>query len=220
MIAGLPGLAPDPVADLPRFTTAFVAVSGAAALQDVAIDALRCAPCPMKSEASATVSCLPAPGSTGGGWLGHALHRVGLGQAHSGLRRLAPGAVWTITLLGAGGRPSAGHPESLRRGALPAPSSTPCERWGSGRSGPPSPWPTCPPGPWPPDWRWPRWRSSPASPMTKWPRWACSGHRVRRSVLGGWIPIGWATVACWPSTSCSHRFPLSHWRRPWTRRDG
>lgn len=105
MIAGLLAAGTlDPVADLPRFTTVFVAVSGAAALQDVAIDALAVRTLP-DDERGLGNGLMFA-----GAWIGQAVGGSGMlyiasasGQGLTpayGVLAILVGAVWTVTLFG------------------------------------------------------------------------------------------------------------------------
>ena len=94
----------DPVAQLPRFTTAFVAVSAAAALQDVAIDALAVRTLPEEERGLGNGLMFA------GAWIGQAIGGSGMLYVASATGRgLDPaypllavlvGAVWTTTLLG------------------------------------------------------------------------------------------------------------------------
>ncbi len=94
----------DPVAELPHFTTAFVAVSGAAALQDVAIDALAVRTLPEQERGMGNGLMFA------GAWIGQAVggsgmlyvaaaSGMGLTPAY-GVLAVLVGMVWTTTLLG------------------------------------------------------------------------------------------------------------------------
>jgi len=94
----------DPVSQLPTFTAAFVAVSGAAALQDVAIDALAVRTLP-EAERGLGNGLMFA-----GAWIGQAIGGSGMlyvASASGGTLQLAypllaaiVGIVWTTTLVG------------------------------------------------------------------------------------------------------------------------
>jgi len=105
MVVGLLAAASlDPLADLPRFTSAFVLVSGAAALQDVAIDALAVRTLP-EDERGIGNGLMFA-----GAWIGQAIGGSGMLYVASasgagltpayGLLAAIVGCVWTTTLLG------------------------------------------------------------------------------------------------------------------------